>query len=204
MNMDKTQVMTNSQPQPIQVNATILQYVEEYTYTYLGQLVGFKSCMEKELRRRIASAWRAFWSLKFVFLNKKQPQTKTGGTTILYLPNFTLRLPDLETYREPEETDPKLPAQNGEENPRTLPQRQDLEHQIKTNDKHKRHDTSRGGHVTRLQMDDDFHHVGSTHREAKPRQTRDQMGGLLQEHSRTNVVQNSQGQRKMEIATKYK
>lgn len=69
MNMDKTQVMTNSQPQPIQVNATILQYVEEYTY--LGQLVGFKSCMEKELRRRIASAWRAFWSLKFVFLDKK-------------------------------------------------------------------------------------------------------------------------------------
>ena len=54
MNMDKTQVMTNSQPQPIQVNATILQYVEEYTYR--GQLVGFKSCMEKELRRRFASA----------------------------------------------------------------------------------------------------------------------------------------------------
>lgn len=73
-----------------------------------------------------------------------EPQTKTGGTTILYLPNFTLRLPDLETYREPEETDPNLPAQNGEENPRTLPQRQDLEHQIKANDKHKRHGTSRG------------------------------------------------------------
>ncbi|KAJ4450188.1 hypothetical protein ANN_01595 [Periplaneta americana] len=63
MNMEKTQVMTNSQPQPIQVNATRLQYV--------GQLVGFKSCMTRELKRRIASAWRAFWSLQFVLLDKK-------------------------------------------------------------------------------------------------------------------------------------
>lgn len=69
MNMEKTQVMTNSQPQPIQVNATRLQYVEEYIY--LGQLVGFKSCMTRELKRRIASAWRAFWSLQFILLDKK-------------------------------------------------------------------------------------------------------------------------------------
>ncbi|KAJ4432041.1 hypothetical protein ANN_20655 [Periplaneta americana] len=46
-----------------------------------------------------------------------------------------------------------------------------------------------------------FHHVGPTHREAKPRKTWDQMGGLLQEPSWTPVVQNSQEPRRMEIAT---
>ncbi|KAJ4441794.1 hypothetical protein ANN_11652 [Periplaneta americana] len=46
-----------------------------------------------------------------------------------------------------------------------------------------------------------FHHVGPTHREAKPRKTWDQMGGLLQEPSWTPVVQNSQEPSRMEIAT---
>ncbi|KAJ4451324.1 hypothetical protein ANN_02786 [Periplaneta americana] len=53
----------------------------------------------------------------------------------------------------------------------------------------------------RLQMGAYFHHVGPTHREAKPRKTWDQMGGLLQEPSWTPVVQNSQEPRRMEIAT---
>ncbi|KAJ4435600.1 hypothetical protein ANN_18216 [Periplaneta americana] len=46
-----------------------------------------------------------------------------------------------------------------------------------------------------------FHHVGSTHREAKPRKTWDQMGGLLQEPSWIPVVQNSQEPRRMEMFT---
>ncbi|KAJ4433929.1 hypothetical protein ANN_16247 [Periplaneta americana] len=102
-------------------------------------------------------------------------------------------------------------AQNGEENPRTLPQRQDFQHQTKADDKHQRHGTPRGTpememgrprvETPRLQMGAYFHHVGSTHREAKPRKTWDQMGGLLQEPSWTPVVQNSQEPRRMEIAT---
>ncbi|KAJ4440166.1 hypothetical protein ANN_08304 [Periplaneta americana] len=116
-----------------------------------------------------------------------------------------------ETDREPEDADSDLPAQNGEENPRTLPQRQDFQHQTQADDKHQRHGTPRGTpememgrprvETPRLQMGAYFHHVGPTHREAKPRKTWDQMGGLLQEPSWTPVVQNSQELRRMEIAT---
>ncbi|KAJ4450793.1 hypothetical protein ANN_02223 [Periplaneta americana] len=137
--------------------------------------------------------------------------TKAGGAAILYLPNLTVRLSDLETDREAEDTDSDLPAQNGEENPRTLPERQDFQHQTKADDKHQRHGTPRGTpememgrprvETPRLQMGAYFHHVGPTHREAKPRKTWDQMGGLLQEPSWTPVVQNSQEPRRMEIAT---
>jgi hypothetical protein len=45
MNMNKTQVMTNSQPTAIKVESAELQYVEDYTY--LGQLIGFKNYMDK-------------------------------------------------------------------------------------------------------------------------------------------------------------
>ena len=68
MNMNKTKVMTNRQPSPIQVDSAYLQYVPEYIY--LGQLVSFKQTMEKELKRRIAIAWRTFWSLKFILLDR--------------------------------------------------------------------------------------------------------------------------------------
>ena len=60
--------MTNSQPTAIKVESAELQYVEDYTY--LGQLIGFKN-MDKELKRRIALAWKTFWTLKFILLDKK-------------------------------------------------------------------------------------------------------------------------------------
>ena len=69
MNMNKTQVMTNSQPTAIKVESAELQYEEDYTY--LGQLIGFKNNMDKELKRRIALAWKTFWILKFILLDKK-------------------------------------------------------------------------------------------------------------------------------------
>ena len=37
----------------------------------MGQLLGFQHTMEKELKRRIALAWREFWLLKFILLDKK-------------------------------------------------------------------------------------------------------------------------------------
>ena len=68
MNMDKTKVMINRQPSPIQVDSAHLQYIHEYIY--LGQLVSFKQTTEKELKRRIAIAWRTFWPLKFILLHR--------------------------------------------------------------------------------------------------------------------------------------
>ena len=68
MNSTKTKVMTNTQEITIQVDGTDLQYISEYVY--LGQLVAFKQNMDKEIKRRIASAWKAFWGLKFILLDK--------------------------------------------------------------------------------------------------------------------------------------
>ena len=45
LEMNKTQVMTNSQPTAIKVESAELQYVEDYTY--LGQLIGFRTTWTK-------------------------------------------------------------------------------------------------------------------------------------------------------------
>ncbi|KAJ4449869.1 hypothetical protein ANN_01275 [Periplaneta americana] len=203
MNMEKTQVMTNSQPQPIQVNATRLQYVEDYIY--LGQLVGFKSCMTREIKRRIASAWRAFCHCNSYYkkLNRK---LKLEVLQSCILPTL---LYGCQTWKLTvnQKTQIQVCQRKME---RKILQRQDFQHQTQADDKHQRHGTPRGTpememgrprvETSRLQMGAYFHHVGSTHREAKPRKTWDQMGGL-QEPSWTPVVQNSQEPRRMEIAT---
>ncbi|KAJ4431273.1 hypothetical protein ANN_19870 [Periplaneta americana] len=64
MNMTKTQVMSNGPESPIIIDGAELQYVSEYVY--LGQLVSFHQKTEKEIKRRISLAWKAFWSLKFI------------------------------------------------------------------------------------------------------------------------------------------
>ena len=69
MNNAKTKLMTNAQEIAVRLDAKELQYTSEYIY--LGQLVAFKDSTEKEIKRRIASTWKAFWSLKFILLEKK-------------------------------------------------------------------------------------------------------------------------------------
>lgn len=68
MNKSKTQIMSNGPENPIKVDGMDLQYVSEYIY--LGQLLSFHQKVEKEISRRIALAWKAFWSLKFILLDK--------------------------------------------------------------------------------------------------------------------------------------
>ena len=68
MNHSKTKIMTNGTPSTISIMGTEIQYVEEYIY--LGQIVSFTQRMEKEIKRRIAQSWKAFWSLKFIVLDK--------------------------------------------------------------------------------------------------------------------------------------
>lgn len=68
MNADKTKVMTNALEIPIKVDTTEIEYTNEYIY--LGQLVTFRQNTEKEINRRITAAWKAFWSLKFILLEK--------------------------------------------------------------------------------------------------------------------------------------
>ena len=55
------------------LDGTNIPYVNEYVY--LGQLISFDDSMEREVQRRITLAWRAFWSLKFVLLDKSLSRT---------------------------------------------------------------------------------------------------------------------------------
>ena len=69
MNNTKTKLMTNSQEISVQADDIDLQYGSEYIY--LGQLVAFKYSTDKEINRRVTAAWKAFWSLKFILMDKK-------------------------------------------------------------------------------------------------------------------------------------
>ena len=70
MNSTKTKAMTNKDETPIQVGTETLKYVDEYVY--LGQSVSFQENNEKEIKTRISLAWRKFWSLGFILLDKSQ------------------------------------------------------------------------------------------------------------------------------------
>ncbi|KAJ4438576.1 hypothetical protein ANN_14523 [Periplaneta americana] len=68
VNSEKAKIMTNGQQSSVQLDNTELQYVSGYKY--LGQHVAFKQNTDLEIKRRITLAWKTFWSLKFIFLDK--------------------------------------------------------------------------------------------------------------------------------------
>lgn len=68
LNPQKTKIMTNSTEIPVSLDNNQIEYVSEYTY--LGQLMSFQNRRQKEIQRRIALAWKKFWSLKFILLDR--------------------------------------------------------------------------------------------------------------------------------------
>ncbi|KAJ4429768.1 hypothetical protein ANN_21972 [Periplaneta americana] len=65
-----TEVLTNdAEGQMISNNANI-EFVTQYIY--LDQTISFQNSMDKEIDRRIASAWKKFWSLSFILMDKSQ------------------------------------------------------------------------------------------------------------------------------------
>lgn len=70
MNASKTKIMTNDEEVQIQLGQVNIEYVQQYTY--LGQTISPHSNTEAEIKRRIGLAWRKFWSLKFILLDKRQ------------------------------------------------------------------------------------------------------------------------------------
>ncbi|CAF4889151.1 unnamed protein product [Pieris macdunnoughi] len=65
MNTSKTKVMTNSKERPIFVNATSLEYVQNYIY--LGKQISFSQNRHvEETNRRVNLAWNKYWALKEV------------------------------------------------------------------------------------------------------------------------------------------
>lgn len=69
LNAEKTKVITNGVMEPVSVGVKNIEYVNDYIY--LGQMVSFKKCISNEVQRRIAIAWKKYWSLKEVMKNKQ-------------------------------------------------------------------------------------------------------------------------------------
>lgn len=65
INCRKTRIMSNNSKIPIPVNGMMMEYVEEYIY--LGQIISFDGRGSKEVKRRINSTWKKYWSLKKIF-----------------------------------------------------------------------------------------------------------------------------------------
>ncbi|KAJ4435660.1 hypothetical protein ANN_18276 [Periplaneta americana] len=69
-NTSKTKVLTNDAERQMIVNNANIEFVTQYIY--LGQTISFQSSIGKDIDRRIASAWRKFWSLSFILMDKSQ------------------------------------------------------------------------------------------------------------------------------------
>ena len=101
--------------------------------------VGFMVQHDKEVKRRIAQAWKAFWSIKS--LSRK------------------LRLEALSTCVFPGPSQPdrgSMPTENGEESARHDAERQDLQREASKHHSYSEHRTATkwkwGGHVARLNI----------------------------------------------------
>ncbi|CAH2097429.1 unnamed protein product [Euphydryas editha] len=84
LNSIKTKLLTNSIPVNIIINGQKLEYVKEYVY--LGQIISFNYQMSKELDKRIATAWKKYWTMKEIMKIKElgiRIKEKTFDTCIL-------------------------------------------------------------------------------------------------------------------------
>lgn len=63
INMSKTQIMKNATKHRIQLQGQAMHYVGKY-YIYLGQVVPFTNIEDKEIERRIDTAWKSYWSME--------------------------------------------------------------------------------------------------------------------------------------------
>lgn len=87
INQDKTMVMTNRERVPISIDNRTLEYVEDYIY--LGHLISFKLCAEKEINRRIKNTWNKYWSMKEIFKGNLPIPLKTKAMDMCLTPCLT-------------------------------------------------------------------------------------------------------------------
>lgn len=87
INRDKTKIMTNRDKKLISITSVPMEYVEEYVY--LGHLISFRSCTEKEIKRRIKVTWNKYWSMKEIFKGDIPIKLKTKAMNICLMPCLT-------------------------------------------------------------------------------------------------------------------
>lgn len=66
MNTNKTKILTNTDDDNFKLLDENIEKVNNIKYLYIKYL-SFDNCMEEEINKRVASAWRAFWSMKEFF-----------------------------------------------------------------------------------------------------------------------------------------
>ena len=69
--------MTNANVIYIHIRGVQIEYMTDYIY--LGQTLSFQNSAEKEMKRRIAQAWKKFWSLKDILTDKHQRTSLKAG-----------------------------------------------------------------------------------------------------------------------------
>lgn len=88
LNATKTKIITNGTYQTINVQGQSIEYVSQYIY--LGQSVSFLDQTESEINRRIATAWKKYWSLKEIMKNRDiNIKIKSKLYNIVILPCLT-------------------------------------------------------------------------------------------------------------------
>ncbi|KAG7305046.1 hypothetical protein JYU34_010502 [Plutella xylostella] len=87
MNLDKTKIMTNGCRRIIKIDGAPIEYVEDYVY--LGKLVSFRDVDKEEIERRIAIAWKKFWSLKEILKSNVAINLKKKVMDSCILPSLT-------------------------------------------------------------------------------------------------------------------
>ncbi|KAJ4434896.1 hypothetical protein ANN_23467 [Periplaneta americana] len=69
-NTSKTKVLNNDANGQMIVNNANIEFVTQCIY--LDQTISFQNSMDKEIDRRIASAWKKVWSMSFILMDKSQ------------------------------------------------------------------------------------------------------------------------------------
>lgn len=87
INWEKTKLMTNRQNITIKSDSTEIEYAEDYIY--LGHLISFKSCNDKEVERRIKITWNKYWAMKEVFKSNLPVTLKSKAMQTCLVPCLT-------------------------------------------------------------------------------------------------------------------
>lgn len=87
INVHKTKILTNREKIPISTATGQIEYNDDYIY--LGHLISFKSCNEKEISRRIKSTWTKYWQMKEIFKSSLPTNLKTKVMETCLIPCLT-------------------------------------------------------------------------------------------------------------------
>ncbi|KAJ4441905.1 hypothetical protein ANN_11765 [Periplaneta americana] len=141
MNTSKTEVLTNDVEGQIIVNNANIEFFTPYIY--LGQTISFQNSMDKEIDRRIASAWKKFWSLFFILMDKSQKlQNKKVDLQQLDCTCTSVWGAILVTHQDTGIKIRKMSKKNGKEYTLNKPQGQIQKRRSTTTKRHRGHEIS--------------------------------------------------------------